>query len=306
MQDYQIIIRSKDGKPIPPPVRSWLGLSPGTSAREEIPARSHTELRRLLDRLRHPLLVRAFRLANTAGEPVGPVIHPVECAGGWLRYDIKDSPFFVYEKNNGKTRFEVLEKGAGPRGTARPRGTAPSLPAALETAASLDPSTPAEILAQTPVCGEDGKRDRVRLERLAEPGTRLWLLPARKGDGFTGLGQPATSLGLALNSVEAIFGPAGDNCWLIRVRADDGAEDALRALRVLTLEEVAERWWVTDGHGNLLTGGHPDRGRMEKLAAEHGGYCQQGLAQGDEAARRMHSPRQEHAQTESIGLMPEY
>lgn len=44
-------------------------------------------------------------------------------------------------------RFEVIEQGAGVRGNARSPGHAPTLEAALELVATLEPSTPAEILA---------------------------------------------------------------------------------------------------------------------------------------------------------------
>lgn len=281
MQAYRITIASNDDSPISPQLRAWAGLAPGTSAREELRAGSHAELRRLLHELRHPRLALTYRMENPAGTPHGPAVSPVECTDGWLRHDLADHPFFVYEKRNGK-RFEVLERGTGPRGCARERGTATTLHGALALAGTLAPSTVAEILAQVPVHSAADRRHVARLALLAAPGTRLWVLPSYGDHGYRGLGEPATSLGLATSAIEALLGPAGD-CWLIRYRTASGIEDQHGEAVLLTLEEAAQRWWVTDGRGNLLSGGLPDHARMEKLAAELGGVAQQGLAAGQAA-----------------------
>jgi hypothetical protein len=125
--------------------------------------------------------------------------------------------------------------------------------------------------------GQAGRDSLDRLAQLAEPGTRLWILPFYGQDGYRGLGEAGTALGLAESPVEALFG-GGGNSLLLHYRTDSGQEGTMSVTIALTEAEAAVRWWVTDGRGNLVTGGHPGRDRMARLAEDHGGVLQQGLA----------------------------
>jgi hypothetical protein len=42
---------------------------------------------------------------------------------------------------------------------------------------------------------------------------------------------------------------------------------------VITLAEARELWWITDGKGDLVSGGHRDRDRMEQLVIEKHPGC---------------------------------
>src|SRR5580698_5540052 len=88
-------------------------------------------------------------------------------ADRWTLHELSDPRFVIWEKPRGAGRFRVIECGTGARGMGRLRGTAGTLPAALELAGSLNPSTPAEILADiTPF----GDRDRDRIAELTALG----------------------------------------------------------------------------------------------------------------------------------------
>jgi hypothetical protein len=202
---------------------------------------------------------------------LAPTAEPVRYSDGWLRYDIPDGPFFV-NASPGQTVFHVMEAGADVRGTALKRGRRGSLSAALALAASLAPSTTGEILDRVAAVttGNLGRQLIERLRVTGEPGARLWTLPAYGNGEYHGLGQAATSLGLCVSGIEALFG-SPDSTWNVRCRTDDGEVSDWGGLAVLTLAEARERWWVIDGRRwsrNLLTGGHPDMRRMQELAGE--------------------------------------
>jgi hypothetical protein len=194
----------------------------------------------------------------------------------WTLYDLSDPRWCVWEKPRGRDRFQVMERGAGPRGTGRSRAWARTLDKALELASTLAPSTTAEILA-----GIEPHGDRERLEkliRLGTPGTRLWVLPYCGENGNEGTGYAATSEGLAINGAEALFGGLGGeiDCWLVRWRGDGGHRD--KGLFVTAIEDAERAWWIVDEHGNLRAGGPPiyDEGRALEIAAEVGGNAQLG------------------------------
>lgn len=283
MQNYQVTVSSKDGQPISPAVRNWLDLPVAQSAHETFRVSGHASLREHLTGPRHPLLGITFRAEGRDGVLHGPVITPVQCMGDWMRYDLDGSEFFIYEKDRGRERFQVLERGAGSRGMARQRGAAKTLPAALELAASLEPSTTAEILADIEVYGDRDRETVSKLARLATPGTRLWILPMYGEHGYQGTGQPATALGLGIIGIEAMFG-TDLGCRVIRYRTDAGEEGTIGSLIAMTAEEAAALWWVVDDRGNLLTGGHADKDRMTALASKAGGHIQHGLGGADAAA----------------------
>lgn len=193
---------------------------------------------------------------------------PVQYSDGWYRYDIPDTPFFINASPKG-TSFHVLEAGACPRGMAWTHGKRGSLSAALRFAAELHPSTTDEILDRV-AAGLTSQLDidRVaRLRRTGKPGARLWVLPSYEKDGYRGLGEAATSLGLAVLGIESLFGTP-PYCWTVRYRTDSGEESTAGGWSVLMLNEALFKWWVTDGKGNLVSGGHWDRQRMEALVTE--------------------------------------
>jgi hypothetical protein len=188
---------------------------------------------------------------------------------------IEGTPFFI--RYQGARKFTVLEAGAGLRGMARKRGQAGTRAEARELAGQLAPSTVREILEQTPAYGEQARKDREELIRVAEPGTRLWVLPFYYQDGgYRETGQAATATGLALNGVEALFGGPGDSTWLAGYRRDDGTEGKCSHRIVLTLAEARERWWilaVKNRRQVLVSGGHPDEERMYALRDEKHPGC---------------------------------
>lgn len=200
---------------------------------------------------------------------------------GWLKHTLSKPPFILWENPTGR-RFKICESGAGLRGTARTRGTATTLNAALTAVAGMQPSTPAEILADIPLyCDRDRERHDM-LATLAVPGTRLWMLPRRRGPHATrGVGQPAVATGLALNTVEALFGEAGLNCWSIGYETCDGTRD--HSIAVMGLEDARRAWWILDRDGWLVAGGPPiySRVRAGQLAAEFDGIAQLGLGAQD-------------------------
>ncbi|MGP4027267.1 hypothetical protein [Actinomadura sp. 3N407] len=202
--------------------------------------------------------------------------------GGWLKHALSKQPFIIWEKPRGRGRFEICESGAGLRGTARRRGAAATLAKALAEVASMRPSTPAEILADIPLHSDRDHALHGKLTTLAVPGTRLWKLPRRYGEGAArGVGQPATALGLALNSIEALFGEAGLNCWSIDYELADGARD--QSIAVMALDDARRAWWILNRDGWLVAGGPPiyDPVRGAELAVEFDGIAQLGLGTQD-------------------------
>jgi hypothetical protein len=208
-----------------------------------------------------------------------------EMGGGSLHL-LSDGRFSIREwprPRRRAERFEVIEPGAGPRGLARSRGRAPTLESALELAAQLRPSTPAEILAPIRDAADATERDRERVDRLvglSTPGTRLWVLQRY---GESGLGYAATSEGLHCDYVLSFCDASPVGCWSIRWRADNGRED--HGLHVVLLEDARRAWWIVrDGHS--VAGGPPiyDAARAAELAAEFGGQAQLGLGADDPAA----------------------
>jgi hypothetical protein len=93
------------------------------------------------------------------------------------------------------------------------------------------------------------------------------------------MGHPATSLGLALSTIAAVFGYGARSLssWLPCWRNDDGTED--NGLYVVTLEDAERAWWVTDGRGNMLAGGPPiySEERAREIAGQFRGQIQQGV-----------------------------
>jgi hypothetical protein len=191
---------------------------------------------------------------------------------GGYRYDIEGGPFFVNSTPKG-TSFHVLERGVSPMGMAHEHGRRGSLSAALRFAATLTPSTTADILDRVDATlTTDRDRERTAMLRVTgEPGTRLWLLPVYQDGRFHGLGEVVTSLGLAVIGIEAMLGSPA-SCWTVRYRRADGEESTFGGWSLLTLADARSRWWITDGAGSLVSGGHRDRERMLSLAArEHPG-----------------------------------
>jgi hypothetical protein len=190
------------------------------------------------------------------------------------------SPFFINERSRGRDRFKILERGAGVRGMARERGRVGTLAAALELATSLEPSTVDEILADITPHGAWQKRQFEQLKRLAPVGTRLWVMTSRYGT----TGVAATSTGLALNAVEALFGGNGIGCWLVGWVDDRGNAD--KGLYVVGLEDARNAWWIIDNDTGKVVAGGPsiaDKSdqRAAELAAEFGGHVRHGLGSDD-------------------------
>jgi hypothetical protein len=136
---------------------------------------------------------------------------------------------------------------------------------------------PHEALAQCECYGPSDEVLRKRLTRLGTPGTRLWVIPGSREP--RGMGNAATSLGVTLSTVEAVFGYGSRSLssWLVRWRNDDGTEDT--GLYVVTLADAKRAWWVTDGQGNMLAGGPPiyTKRRAAEIAAGLGGQIQRGV-----------------------------
>jgi hypothetical protein len=136
---------------------------------------------------------------------------------------------------------------------------------------------PAEALARCESYGREDEAEREKLTRLGTPGTRLWVIPGDRKP--RGMGHAATSLGLGLSAVEAVFGYGSRSlfAWLPCWRNDDGTEDNGRY--VVTLEDAERAWWITDGQGNMLAGGPPiySEERATEIAVKFGGQIQQGV-----------------------------
>jgi hypothetical protein len=112
------------------------------------------------------------------------------------------------------------------------------------------------------VLGElEGQGADERLVTLATPGTRMWVIPDYCPDGYKGYGRPGTSLGMTV--------PARDGLVVIKTEGHDQPYCWLRLnpIAALTLAEARDRWWITFG-GNLVSGGVPDRSRMDALVDE--------------------------------------
>ncbi|HMH90615.1 MAG TPA: hypothetical protein VK586_05970 [Streptosporangiaceae bacterium] len=192
------------------------------------------------------------------------VVSSKSAADGWTLHQLADPASAIWEKPRGSNRFRVIERGTGNRGMALLKGTAPSLPAALELAGSLKPSTTAEILARIPAYGDRDRRLIAKLTALGQPGARLFVF----GDSA----YEAVSEGLALNAAEALFGTGGDllGCWLIAWRDPEGKP--CRGLYANALEDAERAWWILRD-GRVVAGGPPiyDESRALELAAEFGG-----------------------------------
>lgn len=114
---------------------------------------------------------------------------------------------------------------------------------------------------------DERRAELPRIIGLATPGKAVWLLPERTDGKFSGLGHLATSLGMT--------GPTGRHLVVVK-DAEHSAPHNWRRLYpyvVLLPGEAAAKWWVVDGAGNLVTGGHDDRVRMLALAAEQDVPC---------------------------------
>jgi hypothetical protein len=178
---------------------------------------------------------------------------PLTGAGG--DYHLSPGPFFIRTSKRGGSPFQVYEAGAGCRGGAYERGRAKTLHAAFELAASCSPSTPAEILGRVTVYSRED-RDRLdRLAKLAEPGTKLWVMPLWGEDGYPDTGQPATVTGLTVIGVEALFG-SDRHCWVIKYVGDwDGREGTIGEWPAMTIGRMRELWWVVGERGNVVGSG---------------------------------------------------
>lgn len=189
---------------------------------------------------------------------------------GSIVYHVPDSPFFI-DISPRRTSFKVQEKGANAWGGALLRGRRSSLRAALKMVGELEPSTPADIMARVK---ETTPLDHDRFDRmayLAQPGRRLWVIPVYGHDGYIGLGEAATATGLHASGIEAMFG-SPSSVWCVAFTTDSGRKSQLHPLVLSTVEEAREVWWILshDGH-DLVSGGHADRARMEKLALDYPG-----------------------------------
>jgi len=122
---------------------------------------------------------------------------------------------------------------------------------------------------------QDNSPELAHTALLARPGTRVWLLPAYDGDGYRGLGEFGTSLGLtALPGRHQRWGQA-----LVIIRPDGGRPDEhdkrLYASVVMTVAEARERFWIVDAEGrNLVSGSHRDEMRMAQVQADKHPGCQ--------------------------------
>ncbi len=238
-----------------------------------------------------------FSIRRYAPGPLEIIDSKSVMGGGW-RHEVA-GPFFIDElpSRPRRERCKVLEAGAGPRGNARPRGTVPTLTAALEFIADLAPSTPADILApwrrdcrcgaETCPCGPVPDRDLAdidRLVRLATPGTRLWVMHGGNGqhgpDGW-GHGHAATATGLALSAVGALFGGSATEVWSVRWRGDNGIDG--EGYGAVALEDARRAWWVLDANDRVVAGGPPiyDEVRAREMAREFDGRVQLGLGAAD-------------------------
>lgn len=196
-------------------------------------------------------------------------------AGGDTLHRIPDSPFAIWEAPKGgrAPRFTVIEPGAGRRGMGRRRGQTRTMAGAEELAATLKPSTPAEILAHIETWDDRDRHLMGELLRLSQPGTKLWII-------CDGCGYEAVSEGLAVSGTEALFGGENElSCWLIRWRAADGTED--KGQYAVALEDAERAWWILAEDGRVRAGGPPifDHGRALEIAAEFGGRAVQGIAE---------------------------
>jgi hypothetical protein len=192
---------------------------------------------------------------------------PVRYSDGWLRHDVEGTPFFINESPKGTT-FHVMEAGADASGFAFTHGRKGSMRAALRLVSELKPSTPADIMARVKEATPLDHEKFDRMAYLAEPGRRLWVIPTYGADGYKGLGEAATATGLHASGIERLFG-SPSSVWCVAFTADSGREGHLHPIVLSTVEEARERWWILshDGH-DLVSGGHADRVRMERLAAE--------------------------------------
>lgn len=94
---------------------------------------------------------------------------------------------------------------------------------------------------------------------LGKPGTRLWVIPAYTHEGYQGLGQPATALGVK-------YGMGGAS---VVYKTASGEISSTGLMVLMTLASARERYWVTDAAGtNLVTGGSRDPDRMDAMAYE--------------------------------------
>lgn len=201
--------------------------------------------------------------------------HGIGFDDGSIMYHLEGGPFYL-DITPARTSFKVYEKSAGAWGNALLRGRKGSLSAALKLAEGLVPSTPADIMArvkETTPCDHE-KFDRMAY--LAEPGRRLWVIPAYGDDGYTGLGEAATATGLHASMLEALFG-SPSSVWCVAFTTDSGRKSQLHPVVLSTVTEARENWWILshDGH-NLVSGGHSDRARMERHALDYPGsqVCQ--------------------------------
>jgi hypothetical protein len=109
--------------------------------------------------------------------------------------------------------------------------------------------------------------DTDRLVRLATPGEQVWLLPNYVDGKFSGRGHFAESLGMT--------GPTSDHLVVVKDAEHGHTYNWLRLYpSVVSLpDEAAEKWWVVDASGDLVTGGSTDRARMCELAGKQGEPC---------------------------------
>ena len=213
---------------------------------------------------------RQGRLHHPAYSAKGCRWYGVAFDDGSISYPVEGTPFYI-DISPRRTSFKVLESHATAWGTSYQHGKRGSLKAALALVATLTPSTPADIVARVK---ETTPLDHDRLDRmayLAEPGRRLWVTPTYRAHGYDGLGQGATATGLHASMLEMMFG-SPLSVWTVAFTRDNGEAGTLSPIALSTVEEARGLWWVLshDGH-NLVTGGHRDRGRMEKLAESYPG-----------------------------------
>lgn len=207
----------------------------------------------------------------------------IRCQGGWKRHDLAgNGPFFLYERprrrRNGM-RFEVCERGAGRRGTARVRGETADLAGALALAGRLAPSTPGEILAHILTSNNGWDKDlKDKLTRLGVPGTPLWVTTHEPGMGYA-----ATSGGLCISAVGALFGGELE-AWQLQWRTPD--DQLATGLYPVALQDARRAWWILTDADVVVAGGPRiyDGGRAAELAAEFGGRAQRGLGRYDPGA----------------------
>jgi hypothetical protein len=131
---------------------------------------------------------------------------------------------------------------------------------------------------------DPGNAKLAALLPYATPGTRMWVLPdLTAAGGFEGFGEFGVSLGMTAPDEHGlvVIGPAGKEWRGKHVGARRWGQPWLRVYPsvVSTAAGAREHWWIVQG-ANLVSGGGPDRERIEALRDERFPGCE--VVQGHE------------------------